>query len=474
MLLFLSFIACDDHALPPAAEYDPVVPVTDDTDDGIEEVGSEITEPCLAEEVRPYDPVEIITYTLDIDDRTLAQLDALGYDWWSYGTTYDQISMFATLVTIDVPGCESILFEEPRVDTGRQMGWQSPYAEASWVVEYNEVHGGQELGGYDDARYWAPAYDGPVNVVWTYEYAMDYVGLVDHRWATWMKFRTTWWGNNQEAIYNALEPIEDDFMARIGANVVWEGYDLTVYPGASAICKAGDCTNAKTRGDACMERLYALSDSSALIAETGDCYDWPEIAAVIALQDWLGHWDGCGSNNCYGYMSGDAANAETWKTRFGITGIDLLLREDFTPVESVDLAWSGGTAGWYCKADTSVGGCRDQYVTFLQSLNALARSGKMEADLREVYALRQSDGVALEGDEDWVETSVAWVTARPDYVDQGIETLLYPCGRPDTGDTGLEIVVMGGGQVWDTGGWYDDPCGQGTTDTGGFVFDTGN
>lgn len=480
MLLFLLLAACDTHALPPAAEYHPVVPVTDDTDDSIESVGTATAEPCLADEIYPYDPVAIVTYTLDIDDRTLAELDALGYSWWSYGTTYDQISMLATSVTIDAPGCESIVFTDPRVDTGRQMGWQSPYGEASWIVEYNEVHGDQTIGGYDDARYWAPTYDGPVNVVWVYEYAMNYVGLNNHRWASWMKFRTTWWGGNQQAIYNALEPIEDDYMTRVGANVVWEGNDINVWFNGGPICKAGDCANANVRGTECLERLATLSDPSALIAETGDCYDWPEISAVIAFQDWLGHWDGCGSNNCFGTMSGDPSNVETWKTALGITGVDLLLRQDFTPVERVDFSLSGGgTAGAYCKADASVGGCRDQYLAYLATLSTLARSGQMEADLREVYALRQSDGIALDGDDEWVEASVSWVTARPDYVDQAIESMLYPCGRPDTGDTAGAVPPPGGGQVWDTGGYYD-PC-AGTSDTadtgwiqGGGFPDTGH
>lgn len=462
-MLFLSLIACHPETHPDT--YEPITEIGSDGGGAVEEVGSGATVPCTPDEIDPYDPVSIVSYTLDIDDTTLAMLDALGYGWWTYGTTYDQISMFAASVTVEAPGCEPIVFEEPRVDTGRQMGWQSPYGEASWIVEYNEIHGDQELGGYDDARYWAPTYDGPVNEMWVYEYVMDYVGLVSHRRASWMKFRTTWWGN-QQAIYNALEPIEDDYMTRVGANALWEGYDIGVWPGGSAVCKAGACDDAGDRASACYDRLMALSDPDALIAETGDCYDWAEIAQVMAVQDWFSHWDGCGSNNCFAFMSGNPDDPSAWKVSLGITGIDLLLSEEFTPVELTDFVWTGGTAGWYCKADASEGGCRDQYAASIRTLSDLARNGTMEQDLRTVYALRQSDGVALDGDDAWVESSVAWVTERPDYADAGLEALIYPCGRPDTGDTALDFVVMGGGVIWETGG-YVDPCAKDTAaDTG--------
>lgn len=453
MLLLLT-ASCLDHTGRPA-EYDPTVPIQSETD-GVEVVSS--TVPCPQEEIAPYDPARVITYTLDVNEQTLNALDAQSYGW-SYGETYTQIQSYGESVTIDVPGCDSIVYDDPRVGMGRQMGWLSPYAEGSWVVEYNERHDDQVLGGYDDARYWAPTYDGPVNVVWLYEYAMEYVGI-PHRLAVWMRFRTTWWGD-QEAVYNALEPYEDDFADRVGAYALWEGYDLGTYPGEGAVCKAGDCTAAGARADACMERLNALGDLDALIPETGDCFDWTELAAVAAFQDWFAHWDGCGQNNCYGMMVGESADdPATWKMQQVVSGVDLLLGETWTPVENVDFLWYGGTAATYCRADASVGGCRDQYVAHLRALSELSTSGKMETDLREVYALRQSLDIALDGDDVWVDASVDWITERPAYVETAIESMLYPCGRPDTGDTAATPPPGGG---FETGVWRD-PCGP-TTDT---------
>lgn len=456
----------------PPEVYDPTADPS--SDDGVVDVpGADHTSACLADDINPYDPGQVVSYTLDVDDQTLEMLVAIGYSW---GDTYDQLLYYGESVTISAPGCDDIVFEKPRVGLGRQTGYQGPYGQASWTVEYNDLVSGQTIGGYDDARWWAPIYDGPVAELFLYEDSMDYLNM-PHRYDAWMQFGTTWWGG-QTAIYNALEPFEDDFAKRNGYVALWEGYDPSTYhPGSGANCKTGDCDQAGERAATCLERLSAISSPYAILAETSDCYDWGEIASVMAWQDWFGHWDGCGSNNCYGYFKGDAADSSTWVMGELVSGIDLLLNSYWTMVESADLSWSGGTFGWYCRSDTSPGGCRESYVAHMNELSALVRSGKMEEDLRETFALREHLDIALDGDDAWVEQAVDWVNARPDVMDAAIELLLYPCGRSDSGESGA-ILPPGGGGYYESGYGYNPCSGQDTsvattTETGFGVHDSG-
>ncbi|MFH1611225.1 MAG: hypothetical protein ABIA83_01340 [Patescibacteria group bacterium] len=450
---------------PTADPYDPFVP--DTTDDGTEHINNDGTEHisgyepevCDPAEVDVYDPNQVISYELDIDEQTLEMLDAVGYSW-AWGETYDQLSYYAESITVDAPGCQTIVFEQPRVEMGRQMGYQSPYTEGSWIVEYNQVNNDQVLGEYDDARYWAPTYDGPVAEMWMYNWSMDYIDHMPHRDMAWMRMRTTWWGN-QEAIYNSLEPVKDDFAKRNGMVALWEGTDLWQYPGNGGDCEYGDCSAIGDRVEECAGMLGGVGDMNNLIPETGACYDWDEISAVLAWQDWFSHWDGCGSNNCYQYYSGDADNPYSWKQGLVISGVDLLLNELYTSAEDTNFAWTGGSFGWACKSDKSPGGCREMYVNYLLALSELARSGQMQMDLYEVHNLRVFLDIALDGDEDWLDQAVDWVSTRPDYVDIGIETLDTACDY--WGDTGYVPCDTG---LWDTGLYGDSGDDSGRIDSG--------
>lgn len=448
IILFAFFVLTGCNKQEEVPTYDPFVP-SDDTTDDTEEIPNYTPPVCDSDEVQVYDPNQVITYELDVDEATLEMLDSLGYSW-SWGETYDQLATYAESVAIDAPGCDTIVFEQPRVEMGRQMGYQSPYAEGSWIVEYNEIYRDQILGGYDDARYWAPTYDGPVAVMWLYNWSMGYIDHMPHRDMAWMRLRTSWWGG-QEAIYNSLEPVKDDFAKRHDMVSLWEGTDVYLHPGAGADCEHGDCEAAGVRAQECFDVLQNLSDSYALLGETGGCYDWDEISAVIAWQDWFAHWDGCGSNNCYQYQRGDASDPGTWQLGLVISGVDLLVNEFWTSPEYTDFGWSGGYLGYACKVDASEGGCRDMYTAYLRELNERALSGQMEADLREVFALRESLGIAREDDEGWLIKAIDWVTARPPYVEMGIEYLENPCGWwSDTGG----YIPCDTGSWWDTG-WSD-------------------
>jgi|GEM_PF-3969975 hypothetical protein len=442
--------------------YDPFVDTDDDTtDDGVEEIPGYEPEVCDPRDIAVYDPNQVITYEIDADEQTLAMLDEIGYGWY-YGETYDQLVYYAESIAIDAPGCQTIVFDQPRVELGRQMGYQSAYAEGSWIVEYNEMNHDQILGDYDDARYWAPIYDGPVVEMFIYNWSMDYIDHMPHRDMAWMRMRTTWWGG-QEAIYNSLEPIKDDFAKRNNMVGLWEGVDIWQYPGNGGDCEYGDCNAIGDRVFECAGALGGLSDYDNLIAETGACYDWEEIAAVLAWQDWFFHWDGCGSNNCYQYFTGDSSDPSSWKHGLVITGVDLLLNEVYTSSENTDFIWTGGSFKWACLEDGSESGCRQMYTDYLMALNEVSRSGQMEADLREVYALRESLDIARDGDEDWLEQAINWVAKRPDFVEQGIANMNNQCGYwSDTGFVWCDTGMLDSGQL-DSG---FTPVDSGVADSG--------
>jgi hypothetical protein len=207
-----------------------------------------------------------------------------------------------------------------------------------------------------------------------------------------------------------------------------------------------------------------VSDTDTLLEETGDCFDWTNIAAVYAWEVYFSHWDGCMSpHNCYIEELGDPASPETTTFSYRISGIDLV-NPNWVTAEDVNFAtWN--TLFYPCWQDQSEGGCRDMLVENLESLIAIGREGLMNADLDTVALQRQSLNLWWEGeDEAWYADQADWLTARPDYVEVALETALDPCN--DWSSSGWYYY-------WDTGGYSSD-CDWDTSsyDTGS--LDTGD
>ncbi len=411
---------------------------------------------CDLDGIDPYDPEKVIAYEIvNLTDEQIAELESIGYSWWD---TYSQIPEATVNVDINitVSECETVSFTDVNLEIGREMGYVAPSAsgETSWRVDYNDSNSAQKIGGYDNARWWAEIYSGPVAEPFLYQYAIKYLPETRGRRSAWMTLSTNYWPANFAAAYNAFEPYSEDMMDRDYGKNGW----ISMYEGDPAYmtCQVGTCDD--TRLNACLTKVYdieALDASDSLVAETGDCFDWSNIAATYAWEVYFSHWDGFMSpHNGYVEELGDSASPDTSRFSLRIAGVDLV-NPNWVSVEEVTF-YSWSTLYPPCWKDQSEGGCRAMLVADLQILIEAGRSGKMASDLDKVAASRQALGLWWEGvDEGWYNDERDWLTARPDYVEMALTDALDPCND----------WTAAGYNPWDTG--LAGECGDtGFIDTG--------
>lgn len=458
-LFVLLLASCAPRSAVSDSSDSSAVDSTTDTDSGMNDVPDDASGKVDLANANPFDPSTTYTWRFEYTDDEVNLINAAGSTYYGVDTHIYGYADSLTVTTLDERS--SIMFEKPEVSIGGEMNYCVLPCKAQLIVDLNEYHKKQLMGGYDNLKFGNMLYGGPYEEFFENNVYFPSIGINTPMQAYgWMD--ASYLGY-LPLDYEVQEMVKEDFLDRTygvdGWLMAFEGSgDIGSGSSYFPICQAGDCDDAvltEIETDAIASR-----DNGTFINFLDRRYlgGSERFFSYCGGEKMVGQWDGyCDATHNYDWVIVVNPDDST-QPFFDLVphSLDLTLNPDY------DYGWYGIFGGSFLVQAclVSADGCADAYVTHLEAMNEswYANVDLYEAQLDAQNAYLESIDMQYGDYPGWLSSNKNFIEDRYDTITGFIASYYNPCLSVDTGWY----------RGWDTGGssGCSDTGGTETTDTG--------